>query len=67
MCVLGGITAMDKDEALRALADEWKHQGKSGGPVTLLDLAVALARASATSDDDGGAGNGVEDLLHQAE
>jgi hypothetical protein len=68
LCVLGGTTAMYKDEELKALADEWKHQGKSGGPVTLLDLAVALARASSTSDDDeSAAGDGAEDPLHEAE
>ena len=59
---------MDKDEELKALADEWKHQGKSGGPVTLLDLAVALARASSrTDDDESAAGDGAEDLLHTVE
>ena len=43
---------MDRSEALDALADEWRKQGKVGGPPTLWDLAVALARAHAFEGED---------------
>ena len=55
---------MDRDTALDELAREWAREGKVGGPPTLWDLAVALARANSIGGDDAdvrAAGAGGED------
>lgn len=41
---------MDRREALAALAEDWKAQGKTCEEPTLWDLAVALARAHSMDD-----------------
>lgn len=43
---------MDKDEALTKLEREWKERGVAGAQPTLMDLALALARAGVTSDEE---------------
>jgi hypothetical protein len=62
---------MDKDEALKRLAKEWKEKGVTGSQPTLWDLALALAREGVTSAEDGdespAGGSGGEPDLPKAE